>query len=139
MSEREELLQRVPLFEGLDARELRAIGEALRERFFEPGELVMSEGAPGAGFFVIESGEAVVTIGGEERTRLGRGDTFGEIALIADDVRTATVTAAAPLYCLGLTAWEFRPLVERDPRIAWNLIQSIGRLLRDSELRAQRD
>jgi CRP-like cAMP-binding protein len=138
VSERGELLRRVPLFAGLAQRELREIDAALTHRTYAAGDRIVAEGEPGIGFFVIEDGEAVVTVHGEERARLGRGDTFGDVALIAEDRRTATVTAETPLRCLAMTAWEFRPLVERDPTIAWHLLQSFARLLLAAEQRAQR-
>jgi CRP/FNR family transcriptional regulator, cyclic AMP receptor protein len=139
MNEREELLRRVPMFAELDDRERRELAALFGERTFEAGERVLAEGGAAAGFFVIEEGEAVVTVGGVERTRLGRGDTFGEVALITEDARTATVTAETQLRCLGLTVWEFRPLVERNPRIAWHLIQRFAVLLREAEAPAELD
>lgn len=134
-SDREELLRRVPLFAGLDDRDLRDVASILKERTFRAGENITTEGASGVGFFVIEDGEASVKVHGEERGRLGRGDHFGEIALITEDARTATVTAETDLSCLGMTVWEFRPLVEQNPKIAWHFIQELGRKLHHVEQR----
>ena len=92
-----------------------------------------SEGEAGTGFFVIESGEAVVAVGGEELRRLGPGDYFGDVALIDMGSRTATVTAESELHCYGLTFWDFRPLVESDARIAWPLLQVMAKRLREAE------
>ena len=134
-SERAELLRRVPLFADLDGRELDEVVTSLKERSYSAGETVVSEGRPGIGFFVIADGEAVVSVRGEERARLGPGDYFGEIALIAESERTATVTAETDLRCLGLTSWEFRPLVERNGSIAWKLLQALARKLPAHEQR----
>ena len=91
------------------------------------------EGESGAGFFVIESGEAVVSAGGEELRRLGPGDYFGDIALIDMGARTASILAESDLHCYGLTFWDFRPLVESDARIAWPLLQAMAKRLREAE------
>jgi CRP-like cAMP-binding protein len=87
------------------------------------------EGEPGVGFFVIESGTARVSVGGEERRRLGPGDYFGEIALISQSARSATVTAETPVQCWGLTSWEFRPIVQSDVTIAWSLLEALAKML----------
>jgi CRP/FNR family transcriptional regulator, cyclic AMP receptor protein len=122
-----ELLQRVPLFSDLDRKELERIAASMKERTFAAGDTVTSEGSSGVGFFVIESGNAVVTIGGEERRRLGGGDYFGEVALLNESARTATITAESDLKCYGLTSWEFRPLVETHGSIAWKLLQAMSK------------
>jgi CRP-like cAMP-binding protein len=128
-----ELLQRIPLFAELDRRELERLSGSFKERTFNAGDTVAAEGEGAAGFFVIESGEAVVDIGGEQRGRLGPGDYFGDIALIDMGSRTATVTAESDLHCYGLTFWDFRPLVESDARIAWPLLQAMAKRLREAE------
>ncbi|MGZ4257820.1 MAG: Crp/Fnr family transcriptional regulator [Gaiellaceae bacterium] len=128
-----ELLQKIPLFAGLEPRELERLGGSFKERTFSAGETVASEGEGGAGFFVIESGEAVVSAGGEELRRLGPGDYFGDIALIDMGARTASILAESDLHCYGLTFWDFRPLVESDARIAWPLLQAMAKRLREAE------
>ena len=82
---------------------------------------------------MIESGEAVVSAGGEELRRLGPGDYFGDIALIDMGARTASILAESDLHCYGLTFWDFRPLVESDARIAWPLLQAMAKRLREAE------
>jgi len=108
-------------------------GEA--ERTFEAGSNVATEGSGGVGFFVIGEGEAGVTVHGEERATLGPGQYFGEVALIDEGSRTATIVAKTDLTCYGLTAWEFRPLVESNGAIAWKLLQTLARRLREAEQR----
>ena len=122
-----ELLRRVPLFADLERRELQEIASSLKERTFEAGQTVAAEGEHGVGFFVIEDGEASVSVRGEDRRRLGPGDYFGEVALIAGGDRTATVKAETELRCLGMTFWDFRPLVEQNGRIAWKLLQAMAK------------
>lgn len=122
-----ELLGRVPLFSGLDPRELETISRTVHERTFNAGDTVAEEGQGGVGFFVIKAGEAKVTVGGDEVRRLGPGDYFGEIALISEGSRTATVTAESELECYGLTPWEFRPLVQTNAGIAWKILQVLAK------------
>jgi len=124
-----DLLARVELFSELKPRELRQIAGSMKEHTYRAGRHVVTEGEAGIGFFVIESGTASVSVvGGEVRT-LGPGDYFGEIALVADTPRTATVTAETELSCWALTTWAFRPIVKSNPSIAWKLLQKMGRLL----------
>jgi CRP/FNR family cyclic AMP-dependent transcriptional regulator len=126
-AEATELLGRVPLFSGLDPRELETISRTVHERTFNAGDTVAEEGQGGVGFFVIKAGEAKVTVGGDEVRRLGPGDYFGEIALISEGSRTATVTAESQLECYGLTPWEFRPLVQTNAGIAWKILQALAK------------
>jgi CRP/FNR family cyclic AMP-dependent transcriptional regulator len=129
VAEATQLLQNVPLFSGLDPRELETIARTVHERTFNAGETVAEEGQGGVGFFVIREGEAKVEVGGNEVRRLGPGDYFGEIALISEGPRTATVTAESELRCYGLTPWEFRPLVQTNATIAWKLLQALAKQL----------
>ena len=125
----------VPLFSGLEPRELERVADAFKERRYKAGDTVASEGQKGAGFFVIAEGTAKVTVGGDERSELGPGDYFGEIALIDAGARTATLVAETDMILYGMTFWEFRPVVEADGRIAWKLLQALAAKLRASESR----
>jgi CRP-like cAMP-binding protein len=132
----EELIRQVPLFSELDKRELQGLSSSMKERTFKAGDTIASEGQTGIGFFIIEEGEASVSVGGQERASLGPGDHFGEVALIDDGARTATVTAKSDLRTYGITSWEFRPLIEQNASLAWKLLQQMARRLRDAEQRA---
>jgi CRP/FNR family transcriptional regulator len=88
--------------------------------------VVTQEGSGGVGFFVVEEGEADVSIGGESKGSIGPGDYFGEIALINDSPRTATLTARTDMLCFGMTPWDFRPLVESNSEIAWKLLTAMA-------------
>src|ERR671935_2024953 len=114
-----DVLRRVPLFAELDEREVEEIARSFKERRFSAGETVIKEGSGGAAFYVIESGEARITVRGKERGTLGPGDYFGEIALLDEGARTATITADSDLLCYGLTYWDFRPLVQANAAIGW--------------------
>ena len=128
-----ELLQRVPLFSDFERGELERLARTFKQRTFPEGSTVADEGRTGAGFFVIESGEASVSVRGADRGKLGPGDYFGEIALIDDGARSATVTADSDLRCYGLTSWEFRPLVEGNASIAWKLLETMAKRLRAAQ------
>ena len=84
-------------------------------------------------FADFESGEASVSVHGHGRDKLGPGDYFGEIALIDEGGRSATVTADSELRCYGLTSWEFRPLVEGNAAIAWKLLETMAKRLRAAQ------
>jgi CRP/FNR family cyclic AMP-dependent transcriptional regulator len=136
MSAPAELVQGIPLFADLDRRELQGVASSMKERTFNAGQTIASEGQTGIGFFVIAEGNAKVTQGDQERATLGPGDYFGEIALIDDGVRTASVTADSDLKVYGLTSWEFRPIVESNASIAWKLLKTMAARLREAEGRA---
>jgi CRP-like cAMP-binding protein len=134
---RADLLRRVPLFSDLEERDLDAVANSLREVTFRAGQEVTTEGGGGVGFFVIQEGDATVHVGGDERGKLHAGDYFGEVALIARTDRTATITADTELRCLGMTSWDFRPLVEANGSIAWKLMQALARKLQAAEHRGE--
>jgi len=119
-----ELLKRVPLFSDLEGKELQQIASSMKPRTFSAGQEIAVEGESGVGFFVIEDGQAKVTVHGNEVRTLGPGDYFGEVALITHGARTATVTADTELKTYGMTFWDFRPLVEDTPGVAWKLLQA---------------
>jgi CRP-like cAMP-binding protein len=125
-----DMLRKVPLFAGLDNRELEQIAASMRARSVSAGDVVVEQGAGGAGFFVVESGEADVTVDGDQVGSVRPGDYFGEIALLTGSDRTATVTARTDMVCYGMTPWEFKPLVESNSAIAWKLLTAMAQKLR---------
>jgi CRP/FNR family transcriptional regulator, cyclic AMP receptor protein len=125
-------VKNVPLFADLDKKELAALASSFKERTFNAGETIASEGSGGIGFFIIDEGEAKVMRGDQEVARLGPGDYFGELALIDEGTRTATLVAESDMTCYGLTSWEFRPLVEDSSQIAWKLLQALAKQLRQA-------
>jgi CRP/FNR family transcriptional regulator, cyclic AMP receptor protein len=137
MSEAVDALSRVPLLSGLNKRELERLARDFSERVFPAGSTVVEEGQErGIGFFVIAEGKATVSVDGKEVQRLGSGDHFGEIALVGDRVRTATVTAETDLRCLVMTVWDFRSFVRGDPDVAWKLLQHLAGLLSETGARS---
>jgi len=131
-----DLLRKVPLFEGLSKRELEQLSRSFKENRFSAGAEIATKGQRGVGFFVIGEGEVSYTVEGAETGRGGAGDYFGEVALIDDGARTATITAKTPLKCYGITSWEFRPLVESNAKLAWKMLETMAKRLRGAEQRA---
>jgi CRP-like cAMP-binding protein len=131
-----DLIQRVPLFADLGRKEVEQIANSMKERNFGEGETLTVEGRGGVGFFVIEDGEARVTVHDEQRAKLGPGDYFGEIALISEGARTATITAETPVTAWGMTMWDFRPLVEGNAQLSWKMLQAMAKQLHAAEARA---
>jgi len=133
-----EVLEKVSLFSGLNQRQLKRLARDFKERDFKPGTTPLKEGhMSGIGFFVITGGEASVARDGKEVARLGAGDHFGELGLISDRARTATVTAESDLRTAMLTSWEFKEFVRDNPDVAWKLLQHVVGILVDAEERAR--
>jgi CRP-like cAMP-binding protein len=117
----------VPVFAELAPAELEQVAGAFREHTFEPGSHIFREGERGArvlSFFVVTSGTVVVAVGGEIVRRCGPGDVVGEIGLLDDAPRTATVTAETDVSCLGVSAWAFDALVAEHPAIGLKLAET---------------
>jgi CRP/FNR family cyclic AMP-dependent transcriptional regulator len=126
-------IRRVWLFADLDDAELTRLADRFQERTFPEGATVVEEGATGTSVFVLIEGNATVSVGGEIKTTLGPGDYFGEMAVLDDGRRSASITAATDLRVFFLTPWEFRPFVEEHPEIAWKLLCSLSRRLRKAQ------
>jgi CRP/FNR family transcriptional regulator, cyclic AMP receptor protein len=123
-------LKRVPLFSELTQRQLARLSRQSQERLFDRGATVVLEGKANAvGFFIITDGEATVTVGDKEVATLGPGDYFGELALISERERNATVTAATPLHCLVIPFWNFRSFALENPDVTWKLLQHVVDIL----------
>ena len=128
-----ELLKKVPLFAECSKSELRELAKSADELDVREGTILTREGKPGREFFVLISGTAKVTKNGRKVADLGPGDWLGEIALITDSPRTATVTATSPVDLLVITDRRFRTVVETMPSIALKVLSSVGeRLSRDA-------
>jgi CRP-like cAMP-binding protein len=119
-------LKAVPLFADLDNRQLKKLAARFRERSVGPGTKVTTEGEmSGVGFFVVGGGEAAVNVGGKDVGTLGPGDHFGELALVSESARTATVTATTELRLLEIPFWDFRDFAHANPDVTWKLLQHV--------------
>ena len=129
-----DLLKHVPLFAGCSKKELRELASRTDEVDLRDGYVLMREGRPGREFIVLVEGTAEVTKDGTKLAELEAGDWVGEIALLTNVPRTATVTATSPVRVLVVTDRAFRRLVETMPSIALKVLASVGdRLARDSQ------
>jgi CRP/FNR family transcriptional regulator, cyclic AMP receptor protein len=127
------LLKRVPLFAGCSKSELRELAKTADELDIREGTVLTREGRTGKEFFVLVDGTAQVTKSGKKVADLKGGDWFGEIALLTDSPRTATVTATSPVDVLVITDRRFRTVVETMPSIALKVLSCVGeRLARDA-------
>ena len=124
-----ELLKKVPLFAGCSKNELRQLAKIADELDLREGTVLTREGRPGREFFVLIEGTAEVRKKSKKIADLGPGDWLGEIALITDSPRTATVTATSPLDVLVITDRRFRSVVETMPSIALKVLARVGERL----------
>jgi CRP-like cAMP-binding protein len=131
-SEVQQLLSEVSLFSGCSKKELAEIASAGKWIDHDAGDVIAREGQRGLGFFLIADGTAEVTIGGARRATLKRGDFFGEISLLDEGPRSATVTAGTPVTLFGLTAWAFKDLIERHPSIALTMLETVASRVRSA-------
>jgi CRP/FNR family cyclic AMP-dependent transcriptional regulator len=122
-----EALKRAPLFEGLSRKELVQLARISEDLDVPPGKVLCQEGDIGHEFFVIVEGEAEVTRKGEQVATRGGGDFVGEIALLEETPRTATVTAKTPLRLFVLTRRDFRHLVDENPGVERKVLRALAR------------
>lgn len=127
-----ELMGQVPLFSECSKKELDLIAQVGRTVERSEGDVIVAEGASGVGFHLIIEGSAVVTRGGRKINELGAGDYFGEVSLIDEGPRSATVTATSSIKMVVLTPWEFRPLLKSHPSISFKLLVHMTSLYREA-------
>jgi CRP-like cAMP-binding protein len=124
-----DLLKGVPLFAGCSKAELQRVASLADELDLAEGATLIREGERGREFIVVVDGTVRVTRKGKKVRDLGAGDFIGEIALVSDVPRTATVTATSPVRLLVVTDRAFRALIEQTPSIATKVLQSLGERL----------
>src|SRR5262249_33666985 len=126
MATPEEVLSQVPLFSMLPEREVAALAGDAHDHTFPAGTALTEQGEElGTTFGVIVEGQAQVNVHGRPVRTLGPGDYFGEMALIDQSYRSATITAQTRLRCLLFTSWVFRPFALEHPETAWALLEAM--------------
>jgi CRP/FNR family cyclic AMP-dependent transcriptional regulator len=129
-----EVIRRVPLFAECSKKELAEVAALADEIDLPAGRELIREGERGREFFVLLDGSADVQVEGRRRSAMNAGDFFGEIALVADTPRTATVKTTAPVRALVITDRAFRQLLERSPGIQLKVLQALAKRLAPATL-----
>jgi CRP/FNR family transcriptional regulator, cyclic AMP receptor protein len=127
-------LGRLTLFADLDRPELESVAHTFSEDVFAEGQRVIRQGLEGSGFYLILEGEARVVIDGQERARLGRGEFFGEVSLLAGGPPTADVIAASLLRCLVIPGPHLREFLLEHPRVMLRMLRAEAQRLRSANV-----
>ncbi|HUG64649.1 MAG TPA: cyclic nucleotide-binding domain-containing protein [Gaiellaceae bacterium] len=120
------LIAKVPLFQELSKRDLAKIASIADEIDFRTGKALIREGERGREFFILLDGEAEVGRRGKKLATRGAGDFFGEIALVSNVPRVATVTTTSPVRALVITDRDFRSLLRSSPPIALKVLEAVA-------------
>ena len=126
-------LKGVQMFSACTDKELAQIARACDELAVEDGAVIVEQGAAGEDFFLVGTGEADVVRGGRHVATLGPGQYFGELSLLDDAPRNATVTARTPMTLIRLRRREFSAVLDSWPGVAHKLLQQIARRLREAD------
>jgi CRP-like cAMP-binding protein len=129
-----ELIRRVPLFAECSRKELSQVASLADEIDLPEGRDLIREGERGREFFVLLEGSADVRAKGRRRAEMNAGDFFGEIALVTDTPRTATVRTTSPVRALVITDRSFRQLLERSPGIQLKVLQALAKRVAPASL-----
>lgn len=124
-----ERLKQAPLFSGLSKKELVEVARLTDDLELDEGTVLCKEGTLGHEFFVIVDGKVDVTRRGKRVPIRGGLDFFGEIALLTDAKRTATVTATTPVRCFVLTSRDFRRVLDENPAVERKVLHSLAERL----------
>lgn len=125
-------LAAVPLFSSLSRRQLEAVGRAGKVRSYAAGETIVARGDHGIGFYLVLEGRVEVRADGRVIAALSPGEFFGEMALFADEPRTADVVASVRTQCLVLSRWEFWGEMSREPEVLRVLMAELVHRLRST-------
>jgi len=124
-----EQLGNVPLFKGLSRKLLHTLSATANEKFYNAGDPIVRQGEKAVGFYLVVEGKVEVEKSGKTVATLGPGQFFGEMALLDEQPRTASVKAATRARCLVLYSWEFWASVGKDPEaLRYLLRETVGRL-----------
>ena len=125
-----EMLRKVPLFSGLDNRELESVMGAGREVSFESGQKIITQGEPGLSFLLVLEGKTEVRKEGRRVAVVEPGGFFGEMTVFDDKPRSADIVAVEPTKCFGIASWSFFPMLRANPSVAIEIIRELVRRLR---------
>jgi CRP-like cAMP-binding protein len=128
-------LQKIPLFQGLNNRQYEHLAKRTVERKYDAGQAIVNQDQSGEGFFIVISGKAEAIRQRSDGSRItvntfGPTDYFGELALLDDGLRTASVVTTEPATCLVLTRWDFLSALREDVEISILILQELARRFR---------
>jgi CRP-like cAMP-binding protein len=126
------VLARLPLFAGVSDESMNRLVAAVGEQDFAPGQFIVRQGQVGTGLYVIIEGSVRVVRGADELAVLHAGDFFGELSVIDQQPRNASVQAIEPTGCLALASWDLLALLETDPALALNMIRGLVERVRQT-------
>ncbi len=125
-----EVLARVPLFSACTPDQIAQIAALVQPSAYAPDQIIVTQGSPGQAFYVIVSGRVEIVRDRKSLGALGAGDFFGEMSLLDQAPRSATIRALEPTECLMLSSWDFKSMLDRSPGIAGKLLEVLSRRLR---------
>ena len=126
-------VKKAKLFEGLPASEVRSIEKQMKTVTHPAGHEIVVRGENGVGFMVILDGTvSVSTVQGKTR-KLGPGDSFGEMALLDHEGRSATIKADTDVSLATIPEWNFRPFLKEHPEVTYRLLQLLSQRVRQAE------
>lgn len=134
----EGFLAKVPLFASCTPEEIERIASAAQENAFDAGQLIITQGTPGQAFYLVLSGRVEILRDGRSLGAYGPGDFFGEMSLLDNAPRSATIRAIEDTRCLMLSSWDFKSVLEEHPSIAVKLLEVLSRRLRVADERLSR-
>jgi len=131
----QEFLARVPIFAHCTPDEILAIESVAQENVFQPGQIIVTQGTPGQAFYLILAGRVEIVRDNASLGSFVAGDFFGEMSLLDNAPRSATIRAIEETSCLMLSSWDFKAILEKHPSIAIKLLEVLSRRLRVADER----
>jgi len=126
-------IKQAKLFQGLPESEVRSIEKQMKTVKHPAGHEIVLRGEGGVGFMIITEGTvSVKTVQGITR-KMGPGDSFGEMALLDQEGRSATITADSEVTLATIPEWNFKPFLKEHPEVAYRLLQTLSRRIRQAE------
>lgn len=130
-----QILSQIPLLAGLNEGQLKKIANRITQRQYQEGEAIITQGKGGEGLFIVSKGKAKavrIQPDGEQLTvnEFGEKDFFGELALLDDGLRTASVIAVSDIDCLILTRWDFKGILKKEPEMAVIMLEELAKRFR---------
>jgi CRP-like cAMP-binding protein len=130
-----QILSQVPLLSGLSEKQLTKLADRLKTRTYDEGDVIIQQGKGGEGLFILSEGSAKATRTLQDRDQITvnefhKGEFFGELALLDDGLRTASVIATSPVKCSILIRWDFQAILKAEPEMAVFMLEELAKRFR---------